>query len=56
KGGPPLWERFMDELRHDHLGTPSATPAGATVRATLQAGYEAVVARKAHAAGAEPAA
>ena len=27
KGGPPMWEQFMDELRHEHLGTPVATPA-----------------------------
>ncbi|MER9452484.1 helix-turn-helix domain-containing protein [Mesorhizobium sp. M0478] len=47
KGGPSMWEQFMDELRHDHLGTPVATPAQPSVRATLQAGYEAVVARKA---------
>ena len=46
KGGPPMWEKFMDELRHEHLGTPSDTPPDATVRATLQAGYEAVVGRK----------
>jgi DNA-binding HxlR family transcriptional regulator len=47
KGGPPMWEKFMEELRHEHLGTPSATPPDATVRATLHAGYEAVIARKA---------
>ncbi|TJW67102.1 MAG: transcriptional regulator, partial [Mesorhizobium sp.] len=40
-----------DELRHEHLGAPSDTPPDATVRATLQAGYEAVVARKALGAG-----
>jgi DNA-binding HxlR family transcriptional regulator len=22
EGGPPLWDAFMDELRHAHLGTP----------------------------------
>ncbi|HWS32174.1 MAG TPA: helix-turn-helix domain-containing protein [Actinoplanes sp.] len=22
RGGPPLWERFMDELRETHLGVP----------------------------------
>lgn len=44
-GGPALWDRFMDELRHDHLGTPlDGLPR---VRATLQAAYEEVVARKA---------
>jgi DNA-binding HxlR family transcriptional regulator len=45
--GPPLWDRFMDELRHEHLGMPLDTPANATVRATLQAAYEAVVKRRA---------
>src|SRR3954451_15999851 len=50
KGGPPMWEKFMDELRHEHLGTPAAPTAGPSVRATLQAAYEAVVASKARAA------
>jgi len=50
KGGPPMWETFMEELRHEHLGTPAAS-SGPTVRATLQAGYEAAVARKAMAVG-----
>ncbi|TIP87152.1 MAG: helix-turn-helix transcriptional regulator [Mesorhizobium sp.] len=54
KGGPPMWEKFMDELRHEHLGTPSDTPPDATVRASLQAGYKAVVARKAPGAGCDP--
>ena len=44
-GGPELWDRFMDELRHDHLGAPLDGPP--RVRATLQAAYEEVVARKA---------
>ncbi|WP_077962476.1 winged helix-turn-helix transcriptional regulator [Ensifer adhaerens] len=44
-GGPALWDRFMDELRHDHLGAPLDGPP--RVRATLQAAYEEVVARKA---------
>jgi len=47
KGGPELWGRFMDELRHEHLGVGPAPDPAATVRARLQAGYEAVVARKA---------
>ena len=51
KGGQPLWEQFMDELRHEHLGAPSRTPAGTPgVRAQLRAAYEAVVARNAEAA------
>ena len=36
----------MDDLRHEHLGAP-VHHEGPTVRATLQAGYEATVARKA---------
>ncbi len=47
KGGPAMWRRFMDELRHEHLGIGAAPDPAATVRAELQAGYEAVVARKA---------
>jgi hypothetical protein len=46
KGGPVLWDRFMDELRHEHLGIGAQEPVGGTVRAELQAAYEAVVARK----------
>ncbi|MEI2298112.1 winged helix-turn-helix transcriptional regulator [Ensifer sp. MJa1] len=42
-GGPELWDRFMDELRRDHLGSPLDGPP--RVRATLQAAYEEVVAR-----------
>ena len=44
-GGPELWDRFMDELRHDHLGALLDGPP--RVRATLQAAYEEVAARKA---------
>ncbi|NVD37678.1 helix-turn-helix transcriptional regulator [Ensifer sp. HO-A22] len=44
-GGPDLWSRFMDELRHEHLGLTLDGPP--RVRATLQAAYEDVVARKA---------
>ncbi|CAN7160641.1 winged helix-turn-helix transcriptional regulator [Mesorhizobium sp. LjNodule214] len=54
KGGPPMWEQFMDDLRHEHLGAPARASAP-TVRAILQAGYEAVVARKAHGAVRDPA-
>jgi len=46
EGGPQMWERFMAELREEHLGAP-ARNGGPSVRATLQAGYEAVVARQA---------
>ncbi len=40
EGGPEMWEDFMAELRHRHLGTPlpaSAQPVGQR----LQAAYEA---------------
>ena len=49
KGGPPMWEKFMDESAPRASGDALRHAAGSTVRATLQAGYEAVVARKAHA-------
>ncbi len=47
EGGPEMWERFMAELREEHLGEPSGSrpePAGATVAAELRAAYEGVVA------------
>lgn len=37
-GGPPLWEEFMNELRHIHLDVPA--PA-ASALAKMQAAYEA---------------
>lgn len=45
EGGPPLWARFMDELREDHLGAPPAPGKGPSVREELQAAYEAEAAR-----------
>jgi DNA-binding HxlR family transcriptional regulator len=55
-GGPPLWARFMTELRAEHLGETRAvgSPGGLSVRAELQAAYEAVVARNSAAAKAAP--
>jgi hypothetical protein len=52
EGGPRMWEAFMAELRESHLGVPRPRSQGdeATVAATLQAAYEAVVAREAKAA------
>ena len=47
EGGAALWARFMDELRHEHLGTPLQGSEAASVRDILQAGYEEIVARKA---------
>lgn len=45
EGGPALWEQFMAELRHEHLGIALAQPAPVPVRETMQAAYLAVVAR-----------
>lgn len=41
EGGPPLWEAFMDELRHAHLGTP-LPPNHEPVLPRLTAAYEAL--------------
>ncbi|MEP9371498.1 helix-turn-helix domain-containing protein [Mesorhizobium sp. KR1-2] len=45
EGGPQMWEKFMAELRVEQLGAPAQGPAGPSVRETLQAAYEEVVAR-----------
>lgn len=45
KGGPQMWEDFMQELRHEQLGETIEAPE--SVRAVLQAGYLEVMARKA---------
>jgi DNA-binding HxlR family transcriptional regulator len=42
RGGPELWDRFMDELREQHLGIPRA-PGTPSVFAELQAAYHAAV-------------
>ena len=47
EGGVPMWAQFMTELRAEHLGAPPPTGQGPSVRAQLQAGYLAVMARKA---------
>jgi DNA-binding HxlR family transcriptional regulator len=45
RGGPALWEEFMDELRELHLGVPR--PAGTeSVLARLTAAYHAELARR----------
>ena len=44
KGGAPLWNAFMDELRHLHLGAPR--PAR-SVFGELQTAYEKALARRA---------
>ena len=44
RGGPGFWDRFMDELREQHLGIPR--PAGVpSAFAELRAAYEAELAR-----------
>lgn len=46
RGGPELWEQFMDELREAHLGPRArraARPDGPTVRERMAAAYAAVV-------------
>ena len=49
RGGPEMWERFMEELRSDHLGEPlsEAAQKRLPVRQELQAAYLEVVARNA---------
>ena len=42
EGGPPLWERFMADLRAEHLGAP--TPEGPSVREELTEAYRRVLA------------
>ncbi|MEQ4206315.1 helix-turn-helix domain-containing protein [Actinopolymorpha sp. B9G3] len=51
EGGSELWDRFMAELREEHLDSPvgsperpGGTPPGKTVRQHLQEAYLAVVA------------
>lgn len=41
KGGPEMWEDFMQELRHMHLGAPAPTES---VFARLRKAYEEVLA------------
>jgi DNA-binding HxlR family transcriptional regulator len=45
-GGPPLWERFMAELRHEHLG--DGLPPASSVRAELEAAYQSIAAQAAN--------
>jgi len=44
RGGPPLWDEFMDELRELHLGVPRPAGAGSVLE-RLTAAYLAEVAR-----------
>jgi DNA-binding HxlR family transcriptional regulator len=48
EGGPEMWERFMVELREEHLGAPASgrpKAGAASVAAELRAAHEEVVAR-----------
>jgi DNA-binding HxlR family transcriptional regulator len=45
-GGPPLWERFMAELRLEHLG--AGLLPGPSVRAELKTAYESLAAHGAN--------
>jgi DNA-binding HxlR family transcriptional regulator len=47
KGGPRTWERFMSELREEHIGpsdSGGSDPGEVSVTATLRAAYEEIVA------------
>ena len=44
RGGPEFWERFMDELREQHLGIPRPEGAPSAFH-ELRAAYEAELAR-----------
>jgi len=46
EGGPPMWEKFMSELRAEQFGTSSGEASGLSVRAELQAAYEQVIAHR----------
>jgi len=46
EGGPPMWEDFMAELRHLHLGTP-LPPGHESVLDRLQAAFERVAGKAA---------
>jgi DNA-binding MarR family transcriptional regulator len=43
EGGPKLWSKFMDELRHLHLGTPRPR---VSIFARLHSAYDAALAEK----------
>lgn len=45
EGGPGMWEDFMAELRHHHLGTP-LPPNARPVAERLQAAYEELAGRQ----------
>lgn len=45
KGGPKMWDAFMDELRERHLGQKRKT-RGPSVSAQLKKAYEAAIAKR----------
>jgi DNA-binding HxlR family transcriptional regulator len=46
RGGPTMWEAFMDELRRSHLGLDTRSRPGPSVHEQLEAAYEELVARR----------
>jgi DNA-binding HxlR family transcriptional regulator len=49
EGGPPLWDRFMAELRAEHLGRATRTASTSelpSVRAFLNAAYDRALSRR----------
>lgn len=51
KGGPELWQRFMEELRRSHLTTKGKPLSGPSVVSQMQQAYECTVPRKRKRAG-----
>jgi DNA-binding HxlR family transcriptional regulator len=45
RGGPPMWDDFMDELRRIHLGQDTGSGRGPSVHDRLQAAYDELVAK-----------
>lgn len=46
EGGPAMWDQFMSELAHTHLGRPGRQK-GPSVAQQLQAAYDAICAQRA---------
>jgi DNA-binding HxlR family transcriptional regulator len=44
RGGPPMWDDFMDELPRIHLGQDASSRHGPSVHNQLQTAYDALVA------------
>jgi DNA-binding HxlR family transcriptional regulator len=45
RGGPPMWDEFMNELRRIHLGQEAGPRRSPSVHEQLQAAYDALVAK-----------